>query len=215
MRKFIISVSLLCLAIAPMARAGGLMSFSYGGTEGFCLDAYANTTASYDLHLINPTNPSFDNGGAQAVTHIGGFECRIVPREGVVVLGVDFPVPAIDVGSDQGMIVGYGQPVPVGAYGFAVLATVHVFFTNNVSFDLPISSNWPCYIDYNTGMGIMEAYPASISGSVAFVDADDPDIDPLAPADFNPVSDVNIRMFQDPAVPTENGPWGQIKAMYR
>ncbi len=214
MRTSIIVLGMLCLAYSSAALAGGQMTFGYGGVEGFCLDAYANSFASYDLHLVDPTNPSFDNGGEQAVTHIGGFECKVVPQEGVIIMSVDFPVPSINVGDERGMIVGFGEPVPVDGSRIAVLATVNVFFTNDVSYDLLESSNFPCYHDVNTGMGVKESYPASIPGSVAFIDADDPDTDPLAPAETS-LRDLDIRMFQDPVVDTENNAWGQIKAIYR
>jgi|GEM_PF-1917231 len=210
-----LTITLLLLA-APQTQAEGLISLVVDSSahDYNCSTVYENATATLELGIFQPVNPSFDDLGARAVTHIGGFECKLVPHEGVTILAVHFPVPAIDTGLNGGLHVGFGEPLPVTVGGKTTLATIDVLFGGETSFPIPAEMTLPCYLGFNTWIEVTEAYPASIPGFAAFLDADDTD-DPLVAADVNAGPDFMFTLVQDPEVATEKESWEAIKAIYR
>ncbi len=90
------------------------------------IDIAANSQQVLYLVLINPIS---DFGSVQVV---GGFECSIVPATGDVLLGVTFPLEAINVyGSADNMMVGYSQGLQVASGGGTTLATLNVLTMGN------------------------------------------------------------------------------------
>ena len=114
------------------------------------------------------------------------------------VLGVDFPLTAVNVGSTSNLIVGFAGAVPVGSSRAATLATVRV-----LSFG-----------DNRDGYLLATASPPSIPGMMAYVDAEDTgdDLVGMLPAsgDFGrPVfwfGNWHVR---------ESAQWGAVKSLYR
>jgi len=204
------------VAVAPGVRAEGLISLVVDSSahDYNCTRVFENGVATLELGVFSPVNPSFGDIGERAVTHLGGFECKLVPHEGVTILAVHFPVPAIDVGLNGSLKVGFGEPLPVSANLKTTLATIDVLFGGDTSFPVPEEPILRCYMEFNTWIQVTEAYPASIPGFAAFLDADDPD-DPLVAATVNPGPDFMFTLLQDPEVATDAGSWEKIKAIYR
>lgn len=157
------------------------------------IDIAANSQQYLYLVLINPVS---DLGAVQSV---GGFECSIVPATGDYLLGVSFPVQAINVGGSlENIVVGYASALPVASADGTVLATVTVLTMGNNPEgyflqppDAPALPNKMAYID----MGIpeqliVEAVP--VSGS----------------------HDRPVFTFGDYTV-EENRQWGDVKSLYR
>jgi len=46
------------------------------------------------------------------VNIVRGFECRVTATGAVTIPGWNFPVPAINVGTGNDLVVGYSTPVP-------------------------------------------------------------------------------------------------------
>lgn len=216
MKAQTITICLLLALTSTIAEAGGQISLANytSAHDASCWYQHANTIQTIELGLVNAINPSFGSSGERAVTNVSGFECKLIPHEGVTILAVNFPVPAIDVGRNGGMVVGFSEPIPVVPGGKTILATVDVFFGGDTSFPLLDQPTSLCYMGYNTWIQVTETFPASIEGSVAFIDADDPD-DPLVAAFYNPDHDLRIYLLKDPSVATEINTWGQVKAIYR
>ncbi len=89
------------------------------------IDIEANSQQVLYLVLINPVS---DQGNVQLV---GGFECTVVPASGDFLLGVTFPIDAVNVGSTDELIVGYQQGIPVGSGDGTTLATLSVLTMGN------------------------------------------------------------------------------------
>lgn len=158
----------------------------------------ANSQHVLYLVLHNPVNGEFDGNSTREVRQVAGFECGIRPPTGDFVLGVDFPLTAVNVGSTSNLIVGFAGAVPVGSARAATLATVRV-----LSFG-----------DNRDGYLLATASPASIPGMMAYVDAEDTgdDLVGMLPAsgDFaRPVfwfGNWHVR---------ESAQWGAVKSLYR
>lgn len=157
------------------------------------IDIAANSQQVLYLVLINPVS---DSGSVQVV---GGFECSIVPATGDFLLGVTFPVDAINVGSVDNIVVGYAAPsLPVTSADGTVLATLSVLTMGNnpegYFLQPPMSPSLPnkiAYLDMGAGDALtVEAVP--VSGS----------------------HDRPVFTFGDYTV-EENKQWGEVKSLYR
>ena len=212
-RIFLVVALFACAGTAALAD-GFLSLVEYSSAHDFdCAVVYSGTIRTLELGLVEPVNPSFGDVGERAVTSVGGFECKLIPHEGVTILGVAFPVAAIALDINGGMSVGFSEPVPVATNDKTVLATVVVQFSDETSFSLPQEPTLPCYLEYNTWIQITETNPASIAGSVSFLDADDPD-DPLVAATCNEGPDYRFDLLMA-LVDDQTSSWGAVKSLYR
>jgi hypothetical protein len=203
MTKFLARAALLAaVLILPAAAAAhdpnllGLFYDAGATVDELPIDPYTQ----HDLYLVllNPVNDGFGNGGLRDVKFVSGFECGIVPPSGDYLLGVDFPLPAINVGSADNLLVGFGNALPVGRSRAATLATVHV---------LSIGNN-------RAGYRLSLASPPSLAGSMAYLDAEDT-VDKLV--GMMPVSgafDRPVFWFGNWHV-KEQALWGEVKSLFR
>jgi len=136
------------------------------------------------------------------------------------ILGWHFLVDAIDAGTNGNTVVGFAEPVPVTG-PTTIIATLDIFAANPsgnsaaMGGDLK-SSPYGC--DQPTAfVNMAPTRPTqSIEGTMAYLDADDPD-DPLVSAYLYPVYGYNdvIMAIQTYPVDTEDQTWGAVKALYR
>lgn len=104
----------------------------------------AYNTFSQGLYLLNPSVPV-----------IGGVEFGLHVETATIVMGFNWPVPVVDVGSGENHIVGFGTPVY--ATGDAVLlATINYIYTSGTGEA----------VDFF----LAPAQPASIAGTMAYLD---------------------------------------------
>ncbi len=157
----------------------------------------ANTMQVLYLVLLNPVNDDYQ-GGTRDVGYVGGFECGLVPPTGDLVLGVDFPAVAVNVGSTSNLIVGYGAAVPVGSGRAATLASVRVL----------------SYGNNRDGYRLALASPPSLAGSLAYVDAEEPGANLVAMMPVSGAFDRAVFAFGDWKL-REQAPWGEIKILFR
>lgn len=115
----------------------------------------AFTSLSMDLVLLNPSAPV-----------IGGVEFALPSQPGTVMTGISWPVPVVDVGTGENHIVGFGNPVY--ATGDAVLlATINYIYTSSTGE----------VVDFF----LAPAQPASIPGTMAYLDFNTSAIIPMNP----------------------------------
>ncbi|MBK8166791.1 MAG: hypothetical protein IPK64_12680 [bacterium] len=158
----------------------------------------ANSQHVLYLVLLNPVNDAFAGSSTRDVRQVSGFECGIDPPTGDFLLGVDFPLPAVNVGSTGNLIVGFAGAVPVGTAGTAVLATLRV-----LSFG-----------DNRDGYLLGTASPPSIPGMMAYVDAEDTDDDLVGMMPASGAFERPVFWFGNWHV-RENAQWGAVKSLYR
>lgn len=174
------------------------------------------------VYLWFPVNYDFDGGQLHEVQHVGGFECSLRPENTVlgsaVILARRFPVPAIDVGRYDTMIVGFGEPVPVNWVLPTLLAEVDVFFgppEAGLAAAAPDkASPYGCYPPAAI-LWLEPASPPSIVDRMAYIDADDPDIDPLVGADAYEGYSLGTLLITPLVVGNEDLSWDGVKALYR
>jgi len=155
-------------------------------------DVTDNSQQVIYLVLINPVS---DFGNVQLV---GGFECLIVPATGDFLMGVAFPIDAINVGSNDDLAVGFAQGLQVDASGGTTLATFSVMTMGNnpegYFLKPPSSPSHPNAMAYLDQSGpeefIVDAMP--VSGSY----------------------DRPVFTFGDYTV-EEGKMWGDVKSLYR
>ena len=216
-------VFLLCSACA-LAQTENvfLLAVEPQGMDNCLITQEGLASVAY-LCLWNPVNPNFGQDGVREVEFVGGFECRFWVVGNVTILGLDYPVMSVDVGSSGSHIVGFSEPVPVTvtAYGsVVVLATIEVLYggrknvegaTNEVFVKSPV---------YCEGAGaelyVGEALPhSSVEGLPAYLDAEDFD-DPIVGATCTTDLGSNYSLlFLEGTVSAQAGTWESIKSMYR
>ncbi len=156
-----------------------------------------NTMHVLYLVLLNPVNDDYE-GGTRDVGLVSGFECGLQPPSGDFLLGVDFPQPAINVGSSSNLIVGYAAAVPVDGNRAATLASVRVLsFGNN-----------------REGYRLALADPPSLPGTLAYVDAEDPGANLVAMMPVSGTFDRAVFCFGDWKL-REQAQWGEVKSLFR
>ena len=167
------------------------------------------------VFIDNPVNPDFDGGGSNPVSWINGFEGRFVAEGDATLLGMHFPVNAIDAGTNGNTVVGFAEPVPV-VDGRAIVATLEIFLQSPVGGPDEVKrSPQPC----DAATGFVYIFPtrptSSIEGKLAYLDADDPD-DPLVAAQvWLGWEDGLALVLEVVPVATEQQTWGTIKTLYR
>ena len=157
------------------------------------IDIAANSQQVLYLVLINPVS---DFGSVQVV---GGFECSIVPASGDVLLGVSFPLDAINVlGSADNMMVGYAQGLPVDSGGGTTLATLSVMTLGNNP----------------EGYFIQPASPASYPNTMGYLDLGGSETLHVFALPVSGSYDRHVFTFGDYTV-DEVRMFGDVKLLYR
>ncbi|MCK9997252.1 MAG: hypothetical protein KAH56_13335 [Candidatus Krumholzibacteria bacterium] len=221
-QTLLITVLLVALAFNAAGQEN-LMGLSFFPPDPYiesCLYGPGQQVYTVFLFIYEPVNPDFGTGESRWVENINGFECRLWSEGEATILGLHFPVNAIDAGTNGNTVVGFAEPVPVRGPA-TVVATVDIFASNppensvDMTGDLK-SSPYRC--EYPTAAIYMAPTrpTQSIEGTMAYLDADDPN-DPLVSA-YNvydyPDSDL-VMLVQTYPVDTEEQSWGAVKALYR
>jgi hypothetical protein len=198
MKTYLALLALLAMGPLPAGAAASLDENRFGLYYDQAatideIDIAANSQQVLYLVLINPVN------GGGNVTHVGGFECAVRPASGDFLLGVTFPLDALNInGTPEDMVVAYNQGLPVTAGGGTTLATLSVLTLGN--------NPEGYYLEPATG--------ASIPNSLVYLDmgGSRPQI-----VDALPVSgsfDLPVFTFGDYSVDEEKN-WGGVKSLYR
>jgi len=190
---------LICLVAASSLADDNVLGLFYDTDASINeIDISPHSVQALYLVLINPVNDSYDGGGIRDVDYVSGFECAIEVPNGDVLLDVVFATPAINVGSTNNIIAGFGTAVLVSRQRAATLATFSVLTAGNNP----------------DGYRVGPASPATVANTMAYVDYEDPD---LSVVEMSPVSgsfDRPVFTFGDYTV-DEDARWGAVKALYR
>jgi hypothetical protein len=212
---FLLTGAILLWATAAFAQPTNVMGLSSdNGFADYCVFGPGNQIYTVWVYIQDPVNPDFQ-GGEQPVSWINGFECRVWIEGAAILLGWHFPVDAIDAGLNGNTVVGFAEPVPV-VDGRAIVASLDIFLEYPGAVQLePQASPLPC--DGATAYVLMAPTrpTSSIDGSMAYLDADDPD-NPLVAAQLADfwTEDIALLMEAQP-VDVDRQAWGGIKALYR
>lgn len=212
--------TLLILAFSGLAHAQpenviGLTE-GQGWYQDWCVEGPGTQVYTLYIYLENPINWEFNGNSNHAVENIGGFECELSATMGATILDVRFPVPAIHVGDGNNLIVGFGEPVTVTPDQHAILAEFDVLLIPYSGDPSPGVKSSPVGCENPDGaLWLDAAYPASIEGFLAYLDADDP-IDPIVPAVRTDYwVDGPVMLMQTTGLPTDQATWDSVKAIYR
>ena len=213
--SLLLAGAILMWASASFAQPTNLIGLSAdNGWTDYCVYGPGNQVYTVLVVIQNPVNPDF-LGGQHPVSWIAGFECRLWIEGGAILLGWNFPVDAIDAGTNGNTVVGFAEPVPV-IDDRAVVATLDIFLEYPAGGSLETNSS-PLPCDGATAFVHMAPTrpTASIEGMMAYLDADDPE-DPLVGAELDMIypEDVALAMEAQP-VDVDQQSWGGIKALYR
>ena len=184
-----------------------------------CIQGAENQTYTVPFYVENPVNPDFDASGSRSIENISGFEFKAIIAGNLAITGVTYPVPAINIGTDPNYVVGFSQPVAVVAGEPTLLATFEIFMgswqTGEPEIVIPETSGSPLPCDVPFGVVyLVTTDRPSISGTMALLDADDPD-DPLVAALSAAGVDYPDLRMEIVGVATEGSNWGTLKALYR
>ena len=186
-----------------------------------CVEGPGQQVYTVYLFIHNPFNYDFGTGGeSRVVQNINGFECRVWAEGDATILGWHFLVNAIDAGTDGNTVVGFAEPVQITGLT-TIIATLDIFAANPSGKSADMTGgvkNSPQPCDQPTALVYMAPTrpTQSIEGTMAYLDADDPD-DPLVSAYIYPFyygSDLAMAIQTYP-VDTEDQTWGAVKALYR
>lgn len=191
--------AVLMLPAAAAADDPNLLGLFYD-TGATVNELAIDPNSQHDLYLVllNPVNDSFGGGGERDVGFVSGFECGLVPPSGDLVLSVDFPFPAINVGSTENLLVGFGGAVRVGPSRAATLATVHVLSLG----------------DNRDGYRLSLASPPSLAGSLAYLDAEDAGGSLVGMMPASGAFDRPVFWFGNWHI-KEQALWGEVKSLFR
>ncbi len=198
MKTFLALAALLGVTALPADPASALSDNLFGlyYDQAATIDEIEITPNSQQVLYLVVINPVSDNGGVQM---IGGFECSILPAAGDVLMGVAFPLLAVNVnGSYENLMVGYGQGLPVTSSNGTTLATLTV---------LTMGNNPEGYL-------LQPASPSSHPNKMAYLDLSSTE---GLIVDASPISgshDLPVFTFGDYTV-EEDRIWGDVKSLYR
>lgn len=198
MKTFLALAALLAVSALPVDSTSALSENLFG--------LYYDQAASIDEIEISPNsqqvlylvviNPVSAYGVVQL---IGGFECSILPASGDFLLGVTFPLNAINInGTADNLMVGYAEGLPVASGNGTTLATLTVLTGGN---------NPEGYL-------LQPASPASYPNTMGYLDMGS--LETLH-VYANPTSgsfDQPVFTFGDYTV-EEDRKWGDVKSIYR
>ena len=202
MKKLLFAVTALAalslLAPSTGFAAGALNQLGfYTDVDMTDVNMSAGLYTSQDVYLVlsNPYNHDLDS----AVTAINGVEFTIVYDSAQLnATPFVFATPAVNVGSGNIYIAGFGTPLPVGEGGYVSLGTASFFVLTTDPAFIYLAPSEPvtnpgnmAYLDFNQETVGTNMYPSS--GDYA-----------------NPVFS-----FNGGVVATENASMDQIKAMFR
>ncbi len=209
----------LAFNAAGQANLMGLTSYWDDGYIDTCLYGPGQQVYTVFLFIYEAFNPDFGTEGFRWVQNLHGFDCRLWTEGEATILDWHFPVSAVNAGTNGNTVVGFGEPVPVTG-PVTVIATIEIFAGNPIgnSEDKTVGlKSSPVRCVYPTALIYMAPTrpTSSIEGTMAFLDADDPD-DPLISCYNygNPETDLVMEVQTYP-VDTEDRSWGGIKALYR
>jgi hypothetical protein len=194
-----LTIAVLILPAAAAAYDPNLLGLFYD-TGATVNELAINPNSQHDLYLVllNPVNDGFGGGGERDVGFVSGFECGIIPPSGDFLLGVDFPLLAINFGSTDNMLVGFGSALRVGPSRAATLATVHVLSLG----------------DNRDGYRLSLASPPSLAGSMAYLDAEDTDGSLVGMMPVSGAFDRPVFWFGNWHI-KEQALWGEVKSLFR
>ena len=219
-RSLFLALAILFLAAPAAAQFSNQnvigITQGLGWYDDWCVEGPGIQVYTLYLYISDPYNLEFDGSGNRSVERIGGFELKLEAVMGATVLERRYPVPAIDVGDGNNWIVGYGEPVLVDAYRFAILAEVDVLLMPWSGDPSPVERHSPVGCENHDGeLYLSPAYPPSIEGYLAYLDADDP-VDPMVPAYWQWFPDHHPEMLmKTTGLPTDNQTLDGITAIYR
>jgi len=194
------------LALAVLLTVSALSVDSASALRENLFGLYYDQAATIDEIEISPNsqqvlylvviNPVSAYGGVQL---IGGFECSILPASGDFLLGVTYPLNAINInGAADNLMVGYAEGLPVASGNGTTLATLTVLTGGN---------NPEGYL-------LQPASPASYPNTMGYLDMGSSE---TLHVYANPTSgsfDQPVFTFGDYTV-DENRKWGDVKSLYR
>lgn len=198
MKTFLALAAVLAVSVSAAGGASALDDNLFG--------LYYDQAATIDEINISPNsqqvlylvliNPVSAYGGVQMV---GGFECSIQPASGDFLLGVTFPLDAINVnGSADNLMVGYNNPgLRVSSGNGTTLATLTV---------LTMGNNPEGYL-------LQPASPASYPNTMGYLAMGSETLHVYA----KPTSgsyDQPVFTFGEYTV-KEDRKWGDVKSLYR
>ena len=198
MKTFLALAALLAVSTVPADSVSALSENLFGlyYDQAATIDEIEISPNSQHVLYLVVINPVSANGGVQM---IGGFECSILPSTGDFLLGVAFPLDAINIyGSADNMMVGYTQGLQVASGNGTTLATVTVLTMGNNP----------------EGYYLQPASPSSHPNKMAYLDLSSSEgliVDVLPVSGSN---DLPVFFFGDYTV-EEDRKWGDVKSIYR
>ena len=200
MKKLLFAVSALAALslLAPstgLAQATNIMSI-YADEAASANSVDSAPFSTIDVYLVI-TNP-YNHDEARPIDAIAGVEFAVPTPTNATILGFNWPVDVVDVGTGINHIVGFGQNVAVSG-GMATLCSIQFIYTS--------ATSAPAYFT------LAPATPASAEGFMAVLDAgDEGNIIEVLPPYEN--FDFNVFAVND-AVATESSTMDAVKALYR
>ncbi len=193
MKTSLTVTALMMLIMLYPATGAAYGSLGLYADEGATVTQVQASGGQLPLYLV-AMDPVDDSGSTPG--GLQGFECLLAfqsPSD--FVMDVAFPTPAVNLGSLDNLIVGFGSPVPL-AGSAVVLATVVVYTTGQPE----------------ANIFLHPSDPPSIPGYLAVIDQDF-NLMPMEPAsgdDQRPVFYINSG-----GPPLESATWGTAKILYR
>lgn len=220
---FLLLATVLVVIAAPVNAQWDSNTFMLTADTGwpsyYCLGGTNPVDNVLYLVVEDPINPDFESSGSRPVQQINGFECALVDWGNFRVLSVQYPVPAVNIGSTANQVVGYSVPIPVVSGGPTILATITFAIlpptksqASNRA-DVGAKSPLPCSTATD-GLFFAITERPSIVGSMAYLDAEDTN-DPLVAATTWNGFDQPAFLVEPWAVATDNQSWGSVKSLYR
>ena len=198
MKTFLALAALLAVSAVHVDSASALRENLFGlyYDQAATIDEIEISPNSQQVLYLVVINPVSAYGGVQL---IGGFECSILPASGDFLLGVTYPLDAINInGTADNLMVGYAQGLPVASGNGTTLATVTVLTMGNNP----------------DGYYLQPASPSSHPNKMAYLDLGSSE---ALIVDAVPVSgshDQPVFTFGDYTV-EEDRKWGDVKSLYR
>ncbi len=217
---FVLATTIIVCLFAAVGSAGPWDNLIHLASPNhhyvWCLEGADGNVHTVAVYLDDPVNPAFAGSGSRPVAFVNGFECKLGLSPTLQLVGVRYPVPAINVGTGNSLVVGYSEPIPVAsADEGTILALIDYVYVGDsgvaTAGELPVLalSPGPCdgAIAY---MGLAPADRPSIAGAVAYLDAEDSD-DPIVVAI---TTDAGFYVLPT-SVPNTSSSWGGVKSLYR
>ncbi len=182
--------SLLTLLSTPALASTGTMGL-YADPDA-TINQIQSQGGQVPVYLV-ATNPEIPTGGTPA--NLMGFEAQVSFQSSRdFVMDASFPVDVINVGTLSNLIVGYGEPLPLG--GSSVVVATLVIYTSGQS-------------EANIFLGPSE--PPSLPGYLALLN-DDFSLIPMEPASGDAQRPV---FYINSAGSLETTSWGTAKSLFR